>query len=765
MMVFLLNKKIVYSFLLILIVVSVCIILSPESALATCLDDRIDCSVCAVPEDVSNGDCDQVSASGEVNYTYPDGKCEPPTENCNPSLSRYTADCNCVDPEVCQPSGICYESLRLSCSAPTCGIDGGDGICNIGENVTWIANASYGVKPYNYVFTDNLGTVIQSGNQVASIPSISFSYTTGGLKSGTFTITNNPTPNSCTQSIRIIEPLSWNGVCLANGSSTPLTGLVPGRDDVLWTVSARGGVGDHYYTWSGTDDDSDVDREALSSPVVSNTNLITTSFISMDYQTDGTKVMRVEVYDTDNPSNVLTSVCPSATYTTPKINYTEFRAVSASCPSGVGCSEYFIDEPVTWSVVGVSGGTGTFTYTWDGDTEGAVSSGASLGPINYTSVGEKRVFVTIGSGSKEKQDSKTITLKEKELVVSCTASPTSVSLAQNQDVRYTASISGGSGKYKIDWGGAINVPGTTSGKDSFTTSYRYENTGTKNVTLTATSLRDTDGDGEYELSSTPVTASGDKACPAVNVTVPSLETPICSTRPNNSGNNTVYTGTRITFSVTPQGGIPSTYKYEWTAGPWGPFEGTDTTQSVYKTFDTGGTYTATVKVDSYLPDGQTLVPVKTGSYPTCSASIIITQRSPICGDGTCNEPIENKENCNYDCGGCPEGQVALTKTECVGPLAEPPPYVPPEPGVLPNPLGDVTDVTGFAAKIADTLVKFLTPLIVVFFIVSGIMFITARGNPEQLKLAKRALMYTFVGAGVVLGAWAFANLIKTTLGG
>jgi hypothetical protein len=43
------------------------------------------------------------------------------------------------------------------------------------------------------------------------------------------------------------------------------------------------------------------------------------------------------------------------------------------------------------------------------------------------------------------------------------------------------------------------------------------------------------------------------------------------------------------------------------------------------------------------------------------------------------------------------------------------------------------------------------------------MFITARGNPAKLATAKTALLYTCIGAGVVLGAWVFAEIIKNTI--
>jgi len=41
--------------------------------------------------------------------------------------------------------------------------------------------------------------------------------------------------------------------------------------------------------------------------------------------------------------------------------------------------------------------------------------------------------------------------------------------------------------------------------------------------------------------------------------------------------------------------------------------------------------------------------------------------------------------------------------------------------------------------------------------------VTARGNPESLKKAKDALLYSVLGAAILLGAWAIAQLISDTV--
>jgi hypothetical protein len=59
--------------------------------------------------------------------------------------------------------------------------------------------------------------------------------------------------------------------------------------------------------------------------------------------------------------------------------------------------------------------------------------------------------------------------------------------------------------------------------------------------------------------------------------------------------------------------------------------------------------------------------------------------------------------------------------------------------------------------------------IILGFIYSGFLFVSARGNEEELAKAKRAITYTVIGAIIVLGAWAFsvgiANTINTIVNG
>lgn len=54
-------------------------------------------------------------------------------------------------------------------------------------------------------------------------------------------------------------------------------------------------------------------------------------------------------------------------------------------------------------------------------------------------------------------------------------------------------------------------------------------------------------------------------------------------------------------------------------------------------------------------------------------------------------------------------------------------------------------------------------IIILGIIYSGFLFVTARGNQDELTKAKKAITYTVIGAIIVLGAWSFSVAIKNTI--
>jgi hypothetical protein len=83
-------------------------------------------------------------------------------------------------------------------------------------------------------------------------------------------------------------------------------------------------------------------------------------------------------------------------------------------------------------------------------------------------------------------------------------------------------------------------------------------------------------------------------------------------------------------------------------------------------------------------------------------------------------------------------------------------------GKLDNPL-TVDTLSEFLSQILDVVVIIGTPIVVFFIIYAGFLFVTARGNEEQLSKAKQTIIWVIVGAALVLGAQALSVAIKETV--
>jgi hypothetical protein len=82
---------------------------------------------------------------------------------------------------------------------------------------------------------------------------------------------------------------------------------------------------------------------------------------------------------------------------------------------------------------------------------------------------------------------------------------------------------------------------------------------------------------------------------------------------------------------------------------------------------------------------------------------------------------------------------------------------------LNNPLSGVSTIPDAINKILSIVIRIALPLIIVFFIWSGLSFIFARGNPEKVKAAKNMFLYTVIGTLLILGAWVITNAIIGTV--
>lgn len=85
------------------------------------------------------------------------------------------------------------------------------------------------------------------------------------------------------------------------------------------------------------------------------------------------------------------------------------------------------------------------------------------------------------------------------------------------------------------------------------------------------------------------------------------------------------------------------------------------------------------------------------------------------------------------------------------------------PGKICNPLSSTTTLPDLIKSILEGALKIGLPLIALAIIYCGFLFVQARGKPEELKKAKDALLYTIIGAAILLGSLAIAQMITNTV--
>lgn len=72
------------------------------------------------------------------------------------------------------------------------------------------------------------------------------------------------------------------------------------------------------------------------------------------------------------------------------------------------------------------------------------------------------------------------------------------------------------------------------------------------------------------------------------------------------------------------------------------------------------------------------------------------------------------------------------------------------------------NIKDFIVSALKVFVTLSLPVIVFFIVLSGLYFVMARGNPEQLKKAKMNFVYVIAGTALILGAWVLATLLGAT---
>lgn len=82
---------------------------------------------------------------------------------------------------------------------------------------------------------------------------------------------------------------------------------------------------------------------------------------------------------------------------------------------------------------------------------------------------------------------------------------------------------------------------------------------------------------------------------------------------------------------------------------------------------------------------------------------------------------------------------------------------------LVNPLGGGATLASFLNSVLTVVVRIGAIVVVLMLVWVGFLFVTAAGDPGKLSKARQALLYTVIGALILLGAQAIAMGIQATV--
>ena len=81
---------------------------------------------------------------------------------------------------------------------------------------------------------------------------------------------------------------------------------------------------------------------------------------------------------------------------------------------------------------------------------------------------------------------------------------------------------------------------------------------------------------------------------------------------------------------------------------------------------------------------------------------------------------------------------------------------------LKNPLA-FPDITSLMQAILNIVIIIATPIVVLFVIYAGFLYVTAQGNPEKLQIANRSLVYAVIGGVIIIGSVAILQIVQNTV--
>lgn len=81
-----------------------------------------------------------------------------------------------------------------------------------------------------------------------------------------------------------------------------------------------------------------------------------------------------------------------------------------------------------------------------------------------------------------------------------------------------------------------------------------------------------------------------------------------------------------------------------------------------------------------------------------------------------------------------------------------------------QPLIKFNTLEGLLLGLLGIFITVATPIIVIYIVYSGYLYVTARGNAQQVEQATRSLTYAIIGGVLIIGAVAITTIVGNTVG-
>ena len=84
--------------------------------------------------------------------------------------------------------------------------------------------------------------------------------------------------------------------------------------------------------------------------------------------------------------------------------------------------------------------------------------------------------------------------------------------------------------------------------------------------------------------------------------------------------------------------------------------------------------------------------------------------------------------------------------------------------ILPEPIKYKT-IDSLVLALLTLFYQIMLPIVALYIMYAGFLYVAARGNEDKLKKAHQALTYSLLGAAIILGAALAVRIIQGTIGG